>query len=90
MLLAAIGLALLTRIGVHTSYATHVLPSLLIIGLGFGMVFAPVFNSGTFGVAPHDTGVASAIINTGQQLGGSIGASPAEPTKTGSSDPGPQ
>jgi predicted MFS family arabinose efflux permease len=73
LLLAAIGLVLLTRIGVHSSYATTVLPSLLIIGLGFGLVFAPVFNSGTFGVAPQDAGVASATINTGQQLGGSIG-----------------
>jgi EmrB/QacA subfamily drug resistance transporter len=71
LLLAAVGLVLLTRIGVHSSYATAVLPSLLIIGVGFG----PVFNTGTFGVAPHDTGVASATINTGQQLGGSIGTS---------------
>src|SRR5204863_1122068 len=63
------------RIGVHSSYATAVLPSLLIIGAGFGLVFAPVFNSGTFGVAPQDAGVASATINTGQQLGGSIGTS---------------
>jgi EmrB/QacA subfamily drug resistance transporter len=75
MLLAAIGLAVLTRIGVHSTYASHVLPSLLIIGLGFGLVFAPVFNSGTFGVAPRDAGVASATINTGQQLGGSVGTS---------------
>ena len=75
LLLAATGLALLTRIGVHTSYATTVLPSLLILGVGFGLVFAPVFNTGTFGVAPHDAGVASATINTGQQLGGSIGTS---------------
>jgi EmrB/QacA subfamily drug resistance transporter len=75
LLLAAIGLVLLTRIGVHSSYAAHVLPSLIIIGLGFGLVFAPVFNSGTFGVAPRDAGVASATINTGQQLGGSIGTS---------------
>jgi predicted MFS family arabinose efflux permease len=75
LLLAAIGLVLLTRIGVHSSYAVHVLPSLIIIGLGFGLVFAPVFNSGTFGVAPQDAGVASATINTGQQLGGSIGTS---------------
>ncbi|HZC52479.1 MAG TPA: MFS transporter [Mycobacterium sp.] len=75
MLLAAIGLALLTRIGVHSSYASDVLPSLLIIGVGFGLVFAPVFNSGTFGVAPGDAGVASATINTGQQLGGSVGTS---------------
>src|SRR5437763_1582440 len=75
LLLAAIGLVLLTRIGVHSSYATAVLPSLLIIGAGFGLVFAPVFNSGTFGVAPQDAGVASATVNTGQQLGGSIGTS---------------
>jgi EmrB/QacA subfamily drug resistance transporter len=75
MLLAALGLVLLTRIGVHSSYASTVLPSLLIIGLGFGLVFAPVFNTGTFGVAPHDAGVASATVNTGQQLGGSIGTS---------------
>ncbi len=75
LLLAVIGLILLTRIGVHSSYAAHVLPSLLIMGVGFGLVFAPVFNTGTFGVAPHDTGVASATINTGQQLGGSIGTS---------------
>jgi len=75
LLLAAAGLALLTRIGVHSSYATAVLPSLLILGIGFGLVFAPVFNTGTFGVPPHDAGVASATINTGQQLGGSIGTS---------------
>jgi predicted MFS family arabinose efflux permease len=75
MLLAAIGLALLTRIGVHSGYTSHVLPSLIIIGFGFGLVFAPVFNSGTFGVAPRDSGVASATINTGQQLGGSVGTS---------------
>jgi EmrB/QacA subfamily drug resistance transporter len=75
LLLAAGGLVLLTRIGVHSDYATAVLPSLLLIGAGLGMVFAPVFNTGTFGVAPHDAGVASATINTGQQLGGSIGTS---------------
>ena len=75
MLLAAGGLALLTRIGVHSSYATAVLPSLLMMGLGLGLVFAPVFNTGTFGVPPTDAGVASATVNTGQQLGGSIGTS---------------
>ena len=72
LLLGATGLALLTRIGVHSSYATAVLPSRLIMGVGFGLVFAPVFNTGTFGVAPRDAGVASATINTGQQLGGSL------------------
>jgi EmrB/QacA subfamily drug resistance transporter len=75
MLLAATGMALLTRIGVHSSYATDVLPSLLIDGAGLGMVIAPSINTGTFGVAPQDAGVASASVNTGQQLGGSIGTS---------------
>ena len=75
MLLAAGGLAWLTGIGVHSSYATTVLPPLLLIGLALGLVFAPVFNTGTFGVAPRDAGVAAATVNTGQQLGGSIGTS---------------
>jgi MFS transporter len=75
MILAAGGLALLTRIGVHSSYAGGVLPSLLMMGLGLGLVFAPVFNTGTFGVPPRDAGVAAATVNTGQQLGGSIGTS---------------
>ena len=57
----------------HSSYAGGVLPSLLMMGLG--LVFAPVFNTGTFGVPPQDAGVAAATVNTGQQLGGSIGTS---------------
>ena len=75
LLIAAAGLALLTRITIHSTYAGDVLPSLLLIGVGLGLVFAPVFNSGTFGVGPRDAGVASATVNTGQQLGGSIGTS---------------
>ena len=75
LLIAAVGLAVLTRITVHSTYAGDVLPSLLLIGVGLGLVFAPVFNSGTFGVGPRDAGVASATVNTGQQLGGSIGTS---------------
>ena len=37
------------------------------------MIFAPSFNTATLGVAPHDAGVASALVNTSQQIGGSIG-----------------
>ena len=44
-------------------------------GLGFGLTMAPSMNTGTFGVAPQDAGVASATLNTGQQIGGSIGTS---------------
>jgi predicted MFS family arabinose efflux permease len=75
MVLAAVGMALLTRIGPHSTYAADLLPALLVDGAGLGMVIAPSINTGTFGVAPQDAGVASASVNTGQQLGGSIGTS---------------
>jgi EmrB/QacA subfamily drug resistance transporter len=75
MLLAAGGMAWLTRIGVHSTYAANVLPPLLVAGAALGMVIAPSINTGTFGVAAEDAGVASASVNTGQQLGGSIGTS---------------
>jgi EmrB/QacA subfamily drug resistance transporter len=71
--IAALGLVLLTRIGVDTAYATHVLPSLILIGIGFGMTMAPSFATATFGVPAGDSGVASAMVNTSQQVGGSIG-----------------
>jgi EmrB/QacA subfamily drug resistance transporter len=73
MLLAALGMGLLTGIGVDTSYASHVLPSLILIGLGFGLVVAPSFATATLGVPRQDSGVASAMVNTSQQVGGSIG-----------------
>jgi EmrB/QacA subfamily drug resistance transporter len=75
MLLAAAGLVWLTRIGVHSSYAASVLPPLLVTGVGFGMTMPPSINTGTFGVPRADAGVASATLNVGQQLGGSIGTS---------------
>ncbi len=75
LLLAAGSLIWLTRIGVHSSYASAVLGPLMAAGLGFGFTIAPSMNTGTFGVAPQDAGVVSATLNTGQQIGGSIGTS---------------
>jgi EmrB/QacA subfamily drug resistance transporter len=75
MLAAAAGLAWLTRIGVHSSYAADVLPALLVTSAGLGFVMSPSMNTGTAGVTPSDAGVASAMVNTGQQVGGSIGTS---------------
>ena len=72
LLLAAAGMTLMTKIGLHSSYASPVLPSLLLIGLGLGMVFAPCYSLGT-GVTDDDAGVASATINVSQQIGASIG-----------------
>jgi EmrB/QacA subfamily drug resistance transporter len=73
MAVAALGMLLLTRIGVDTSYASHVLPSLVLIGIGFGLIVAPSFATATLGVPARDSGVASAMVNTSQQVGGSIG-----------------
>jgi EmrB/QacA subfamily drug resistance transporter len=73
LLLGAVGMLLLTGIGVDSSYATHVLPGLIVMGLGLGLVFAPAMSSATLGVDPSDAGVASAMVNTMQQIGGSIG-----------------
>lgn len=72
-LLAAIGMVLLTRLTVHSSYASDILPALILMGLGMGLIFMPVFATATAGVAPQDSGVTSATINTSQQVGGSIG-----------------
>ncbi len=72
-LLAAVGLATFTRLGVGSSYVANVLPGLLIAGIGLGLLFAPVQNAATSGVDEGDSGVASAMINTVQQVGGSIG-----------------
>jgi EmrB/QacA subfamily drug resistance transporter len=72
MLTAAVGMALLTRLGVDTAYATHVLPSLVLIGVGFGLTVAPSFAIAT-SVPARDSGVASGMVNVSQQIGGSIG-----------------
>jgi EmrB/QacA subfamily drug resistance transporter len=75
MLLGAGGTAYLVQLTMTSSYAGGVLPALLIMGLGFGTVFAPAINTATAGVPARDSGVASALVNTMQQVGGSIGIS---------------
>ncbi|GAA2523902.1 DHA2 family efflux MFS transporter permease subunit [Winogradskya humida] len=72
-LIAAAGMVYLTRINLDSSYVTAVLPGLIVTGLGMGLIFAPTQNAATSGVQHHDAGVASAMINTMQQIGGSIG-----------------
>jgi EmrB/QacA subfamily drug resistance transporter len=73
LLAAAVGLVLLTRITPETSYVTHVLPSLLIMSSGMALVFIPLTSTSLHAVSNHDTGIASAMINTSQQVGGSLG-----------------
>src|SRR5215468_9845891 len=72
MLLLAGGQVWLTRIGVRGDYVGDILGPLMITGVGMGFMFSTAMNTGTYGVAPQDAGVASASVNTGQQLGGAI------------------
>jgi EmrB/QacA subfamily drug resistance transporter len=65
----------LTRIGVRGDYVADILGPLMVTGTGMGLLFSTAINTGTYGVDPQDAGVASASVNTGQQLGGSIGTS---------------
>jgi len=73
LLAAAAGLLFLTRITPETSYTTHVLPALFIISSGMALVFIPLTSTSLHAVSSHDTGVASAMLNTSQQIGGSLG-----------------
>ena len=73
LIFAGIGLLMLTRITPETGYATHVLPSLLIMSSGMALVFIPLTSTSLHGVSGRDTGVASAMVNTSQQIGGSLG-----------------
>ena len=73
MLLAAAGLAWMMNLKADSSFATGVLPTEILVGLGLGFVMAPAMNYATHGVRPEDSGVASATVNTSQQILASIG-----------------
>ena len=73
MAIAAVGLFWLSGIGLDSTYASGVLGPLLVMGFGIGLAMAPAMSVATFGVEAHDAGVASAAVNTMQQVGGSIG-----------------
>jgi EmrB/QacA subfamily drug resistance transporter len=75
MVLGLVSMLLLTRLTPSSSYAADVLPSLLVLGLGMGLIFAPAFGTATLGVPGNEAGVASAMVNTSQQVGGSVGTS---------------
>ncbi|MGW6904752.1 MFS transporter [Streptomyces sp. NPDC054940] len=70
---AAAGMIWLTNLGLTSSYTTDILPPLIVAGLGLGLVMAPAMSLATEGVRAEDSGVASAAVNTMQQVGGSLG-----------------
>lgn len=71
--LAVLGLLWLTQLPADSAYGTHVVPSMLLISLGMGHVFVPLSSTALLGVPNHDAGAASALVNTMQQVGGSLG-----------------
>ena len=73
MMLAAVGMVLFAQLEVDSTYALHILPGLIITGLGIGLSIAPAFAAAVSGVDAEHAGVASASVNTFQQIGGSIG-----------------
>ncbi|MDX2705471.1 MFS transporter [Streptomyces sp. PA03-6a] len=70
---AMTGMVVLAQMEVGASYVSTVLPALLLLGLGMGTTFTPAMSLPTQGIEPRDAGVASAMVNTSQQVGGAIG-----------------
>jgi EmrB/QacA subfamily drug resistance transporter len=73
LLLSAVGAALFTTLTPDASYVTHVLPSELLLGIGLGLAVVPCISTATQNAEPKDVGVTSAMTNTSQQIGASIG-----------------
>jgi EmrB/QacA subfamily drug resistance transporter len=73
VLISVGGFVLLTRLSAHSAYGSHVVPAMILLGVGLGLSFVAVTIAGTSGVAPEDAGLASGLLNTTQQVGGSIG-----------------
>jgi EmrB/QacA subfamily drug resistance transporter len=71
--LGVTAMILLSRLTPHGAYVSHVLPGLVLTGVAMGLIFAPAFSTATLGVRSSDAGIASAMVNTSQQVGGSVG-----------------
>jgi EmrB/QacA subfamily drug resistance transporter len=73
MVMSVVGMLMLTRITADTAYWSHVLPAEILMSIGLAGVFIPASSTALIGVGHHDAGVASAVLNTAQQIGGSLG-----------------
>src|SRR4051794_4326608 len=73
MVLVAIALALFTRAPVHGGYVEHVLPVMILLGLGIGVSFPALMTLAMSGATREDAGLASGLVNTTAQVGGALG-----------------
>ena len=71
--LAAVSLALFSRAPVDGSFLTDVLPSMILLGVGAGIAFNPVLLAAMGDVEPHESGLASGVVNTSFMMGGALG-----------------
>jgi Na+/melibiose symporter-like transporter len=71
--MAVTGMLMLTTIDAETSYVSVVLPAQLLLSVGLAGVFIPASSVALVGIGHHDAGVASAVLNSSQQVGGSLG-----------------
>jgi EmrB/QacA subfamily drug resistance transporter len=69
---SVVGLELLTRLSIHSHYISILIP-LLIVSVGMGLSFVPLTLAAVSGVRPDEAGLASALLNTTQQVGGALG-----------------
>ncbi|MET8628949.1 MFS transporter [Kitasatospora sp. NPDC004669] len=74
-ILVLAGVTWATRIDIDTTYASGILGPTLLFGFGMGSIFVPVILTVVSQVAPHETGAATGMLNTTQQVGGSLGLS---------------
>jgi EmrB/QacA subfamily drug resistance transporter len=74
-IITGFGLLLLSSLSPSSSYAAHVLPAILLIAMGMGAIFVPITVTAVHAVAAEDAGIASAMLNVGQQVGGTLGLS---------------
>jgi EmrB/QacA subfamily drug resistance transporter len=73
LVLIGLALVLLTQAPVHRSYLVHVMPSMLLLGVGAGICFPALMNVAMSGASPQDAGLASGLVNTTAQVGGALG-----------------
>ncbi len=72
-LIIALSLLWLSRLPVHGNYFIDILPTILLMPIGVGMTFMPIFAAATSGVSSDRSGLASGLITTSQQMGGALG-----------------
>ncbi|MEU2866904.1 DHA2 family efflux MFS transporter permease subunit [Streptomyces mirabilis] len=86
LLVAAVGMLWFATLEPDSSYTAHLMPAMFVTALGLGMSFVPMTLGAVSGVSHQDTGVASALLNTAQQIGGALGLAVLSTISTSAAD----